>query len=76
MVQNGAPTEGLIFPRDSVVRSGNGESIVWVHVAPERFEPRPVRVLPVDATRVVVAGGLGGGERVVVRGTDLINQIR
>ena len=49
---------------------------MWVHVAPERFEPRPVRVLPVDATRVIVAGGLSGGERVVVRGTDLINQIR
>ncbi|WP_247520171.1 efflux RND transporter periplasmic adaptor subunit [Bradyrhizobium sp. 190] len=76
MVQNGTPTEGLIFPRDSVVRSGAGESIVWVHVAPERFEPRPVRVLPVDATRVIVAAGLGGGERVVVRGTDLVNQIR
>jgi membrane fusion protein, heavy metal efflux system len=76
MVQNGTPTEGLIFPRDSVVRSSNGESIVWVHVAPERFEPRPVRVLPVDATRVLISGGLGGGERVVVRGTDLINQIR
>ncbi|MDP2359021.1 MAG: efflux RND transporter periplasmic adaptor subunit [Beijerinckiaceae bacterium] len=76
MVQNGTPTEGLIFPRDSVVRSGNGETIVWVHVAPERFEPKPVRVLPVDATRVLVAGGLDGGERVVVRGTDLINQVR
>lgn len=76
MVQNGTSTEGLIFPRDSVVRSSNGESIVWVHVAPERFEPKPVRVLPVDATRVIVAAGLGGGERVVVRGTDLVNQIR
>jgi membrane fusion protein, heavy metal efflux system len=76
MVQNGTPSEGLILPRESVVRSGAGESIVWVHVAPERFEPRPVRVLPVDATRVVVAGGLAGGEHVVVRGTDLINQIR
>jgi len=76
MVQSGAPVSGLIFLRDAVVRSGNGENIVWLHTAPERFEPKPVRILPVDATRVIVADGLNGGERVVVRGTDLINQIR
>ena len=52
MVQSGAPVAGLIFPRDAVVRSSNGENIVWLHTAPERFEPKPVRVLPVDATRV------------------------
>ncbi|WP_247316077.1 efflux RND transporter periplasmic adaptor subunit [Bradyrhizobium sp. 141] len=76
MLQSGAPVSGLIFPRDAVVRSSNGENIVWLHTAAERFEPKPVRVLPVDATRVIIAAGLDGGERVVVRGTDLINQIR
>ena len=76
MVQSGARVDGMVFPRDAVVRSSNGENIVWLHVAPERFEPRPVRVQPVDATRVIVAAGIDGGERVVVRGTDLINQIR
>lgn len=76
MVQSGAPVAGLIFPRDAVVRSSNGENIVWLHTAPERFEPKPIRVLPVDATRVIVAAGIDGRERVVVRGTDLINQIR
>lgn len=76
MVQSGTSTNGLIFPRDAVVRSSNGESIVWVHVAPERFEPRPIRIVPVDASRVMVAAGLDGNEQVVVRGADLINQIR
>lgn len=76
MLQSGAPVSGLIFPRDAVVRSSNGENIVWLHTAAERFEPQPVRVLPVDAMRVIIAAGLNGGERVVVRGTDLINQIR
>lgn len=76
MVQTGAPVAGLIFPRNAVVRSSNGENIVWLHSEPERFEPRPVRVLPVDAGRVMVAAGLNEGERIVVRGTDLINQIR
>ncbi|TFV38894.1 HlyD family efflux transporter periplasmic adaptor subunit [Bradyrhizobium frederickii] len=76
MLQSGAPVSGLIFPRDTVARSSNGENIVWLHTAAERFESRPVRVLPVDAARVLIASGLSGGERVVVRGTDLINQIR
>lgn len=76
LVQSGAPTEGLIFPRDAIVRSANGESIVWVHVAPERFEPRPVRTLPLDASRSIVAAGLAERERIVTRGADLINQIR
>jgi membrane fusion protein, heavy metal efflux system len=76
MVQRGASVTGLILPRDAVVRSSNGENIVWQHTAPERFEPKPVRVLPVDATRVIVAGGINERERIVVRGTDLINQIR
>lgn len=76
MLQSGASVSGLIFPRDAVARSSNGENIVWLHTAAERFEPHPVRVLPVDAARVMIASGLSGGERVVVRGTDLINQIR
>lgn len=76
MVQSGAPVTGLIFPRDAIVRSSNGENIVWLHTAAEHFEPKPVRVLPVDATRVIVAAGINAQDRVVVRGTDLINQIR
>lgn len=76
MVQSGAPVTGLIFPRDAIVRNSNGENIVWLHTAAERFEPKPVRVLPVDATRVIVAAGVNPRDRVVVRGTDLINQIR
>ena len=47
-----------------------------LHVDAERFEARPVRMQPVDATRFVVAAGLSEGERLVVRGADLINQIR
>jgi membrane fusion protein, heavy metal efflux system len=76
VAKSGAPMAGIVFPRDAVVRSGNGEAIVWLHVEPERFEPRPVRTQPFDATRVVVAAGVTEGERVVTRGADLINQIR
>jgi multidrug efflux pump subunit AcrA (membrane-fusion protein) len=47
-----------------------------VHVEPERFEPKPVRTQPFDATRVIVSAGLAEGDRIVVRGAELINQIR
>ena len=76
MVQRGTPVTGLIFPRDAVVRNTNGENIVWQHTAPERFEPKPVRIFPLDASRVVVAAGINQHERIVVRGTELLNQIR
>jgi RND family efflux transporter MFP subunit len=76
LVQGGRAKQGLIFPRDAVVKSNNGESVVWVHVAPERFEPRPVRIEPLDAKNIIVAAGLNASDRVVVRGADLINQIR
>jgi len=35
-----------------------------------------VRTEPFDATRVLIAAGIGEGERIVVRGAELINQIR
>jgi membrane fusion protein, heavy metal efflux system len=72
----GDTVSGIIVDRDAVVRGGNGESIVWRHVEPELFEARPVRTEPFDAARVRIVSGVGAGERVVVRGAELINQIR
>lgn len=76
VAKSGAPTTGLVVSRDAVVRGANGESIIWLHVEPERFEARPVRTQPFDATRVVLAAGVAEGERIAERGADLINQIR
>jgi RND family efflux transporter MFP subunit len=74
--QDGASVSGIIVPRDAVVRGGNGEALVWRHTDPERFEARPVRTEPFDATRLVIRAGIGPGERIVVRGADHLNQIR
>jgi len=76
VAKSGAPISGLVVPRDSVVRSANGETVVWLHIDAERFEARPVRTTPVDGARLLVAGGLAENERVVIRAADLINQIR
>jgi len=67
---------GVIVDRDAIVRGSSGEAIILRHVEPERFEARPVRTLPLDAARVVIVAGVEVGERVVVRGAELINQIR
>ena len=73
---SGKPESGIILPREAVVRGGNGETLIWRHAEPERFEPNLVRTEALDARRVVVRAGLKEGQRVVVRGADLVNQIR
>jgi RND family efflux transporter MFP subunit len=70
------PIRGLLLPRAAVVRAANGEQVVWRHVEPETFAAAPVRVETVDAARVLVVAGLAAGERVVVQGAGLVNQVR
>ena len=74
--RNGASVSGIIAPRDAVVRGSNGEALVWRHTDPERFEAKPVRTEPFDATRLVIRAGIAPGERIVVRGAEHLNQIR
>jgi membrane fusion protein, heavy metal efflux system len=74
-VQRSETATGFIVSRDAVVRGGNGEAVVWCHIEPEQFEARPVRTEPFDATRVAIVAGVAAGERIVVRGAELINQI-
>ena len=71
-----AEQSGLALPRAAVVRSGNGQAIVYEHVTAERFEARPVRVEPLDGTRVLVAEGVGAGKRIVTEGAELLDQVR
>ena len=67
---------GISVPRASLVRGANGQDIVYTHVSPERFVPVPVRVEPLDADNVLIASGLGAGQRVVTQGAELLAQIR
>lgn len=67
---------GIAIPRTSVVRAGNGQTIVYEHSNAERFVPREVRVEPLDGERVLVVSGLEAGKRIVTQGVELLNQIR
>lgn len=75
LAPTGESAAGLAVPRAGIVRSEGG-AIVYEHVSAERFEPRLVRVEPLDAERVIVAGGLAAGRRVVVQGAELLDQVR
>lgn len=67
---------GIALPRQAILRSGNGQTVVYEHTAAERFAVRDVRVEPLDAERVLVTSGLEPGKRIVVQGAELLNQIR
>ncbi|ACA14760.1 efflux transporter, RND family, MFP subunit [Methylobacterium sp. 4-46] len=71
-----AELQGLALPRAAVVRTGNGQDVVYAHTTAERFEARPVRVEPLDGSRVLIAAGVGAGTRVVTQGAELLDQVR
>ncbi len=71
-----AERHGLALPRASVVRTANGQDVVYAHSAAERYEAKPVRIAPLDGTRVLVEAGIVPGTRVVVQGAELLDQVR
>jgi RND family efflux transporter MFP subunit len=76
LAPTGEEARGLAVPRTSILRAANGQTILFEHTDAERFEPRVVRVEPLDAERVLALDGLQPGKRVVVQGAELLNQIR
>ena len=70
----GAAREALVVPDSAIVDAG-GETLVFVKVAPEAFETRPVRVGPLSAGYREVTVGLSEGERVVVQGTYALRSL-
>ena len=76
VVQSKSRIDGFALPSAALVKSPANQTIVWVKTAPERFEPRVVGTEPLDGAQVAVTRGLAGGDRVVVQGATLINQVR
>ncbi|WP_374545430.1 efflux RND transporter periplasmic adaptor subunit [Rhodoblastus sp.] len=68
--------QGIALPRASVVRRGNGQTVVFEHVRAELFAPRDVRVEPLDSDHVLVLAGLTPGQRIVTQAASLIDQVR
>ncbi len=67
--------KGVVLPAAALSGDQNSAA-VWLHTGAERFMPRSVKAVPLDAGQVLVTEGLAGGERVVVAGATLISQVR
>ena len=76
MAHVGQPVKAIVVPKAALVRASNGDSQLWLHTAPEQFVARPVRVSAFDGESVLVLSGLKPGERVVIDGAELVNQVR
>ncbi|MCF8212008.1 MAG: HlyD family efflux transporter periplasmic adaptor subunit [Rhodoferax sp.] len=68
--------KGMAVPVAALARNSAGESVVWVHISPERFVQRRVSAQPLDAKTLVVTTGVIGGDRVVSQGSNLLAQVR
>ncbi len=75
LAERNVTVSGIVLPKAAVVLGANGESIVFIHQAPELFQPRPVKVDPIDGERVLVTG-LDPDLRLVTEGAELLNQVR
>ncbi len=76
VVQTRTQVDGVPVPNAAVVKNPSNQDIVWVHTAAEVFEPRPVRWSALNGSTVSVLDGLQAGDRVVVQGAPLVNQVR
>jgi RND family efflux transporter MFP subunit len=70
-VPAGADFNGIIVPAGAIV-DDDGRQVVYVQVDGEHFEERTVRVGPRQGGLVGIEHGLGGDERVVVRGANVV----
>lgn len=76
LVETGQMLKGVPLPAAAIVKSPSNQDMVWVHTGAETFVPRPVRITTLDGNTVAVLDGLKAGERVVVKGAALVNQVR
>jgi membrane fusion protein, heavy metal efflux system len=72
----GAPVTGIILPRSAIAQAPNGQMVVFRHKEPETFEPKAIRFEPFDTATVLVLAGVERGDKIVVQGAQLINQVR
>ena len=76
VLRTGAAVNGIVLPETAVVRGTNGLAQIWVKVGAEQFQPRAVTTEPVGGAEVLVTAGLESGSRVVVSGSEFVNQVR
>ena len=72
----GEPITGIVLPRAAIAQAPNGQMVVFRHAEPELFEPMPIRFEPFGADSVRITAGVEAGDKIVVEGAPLVNQVR
>lgn len=67
---------GVKVPRESVLRTSEGQEVLWERRSAEIFVAHQVSPLPIDAHSVLIPSKLGPGVRVVSAGAEVLSQIR
>lgn len=76
LVQTNSKITGVPIPAAAVVKNASNQDTVWVHGEPENFIAKVVHFVALDGANVTVTDGLKTGDRVVVQGASLLNQVR
>jgi membrane fusion protein, heavy metal efflux system len=66
----------LLIPAQAMVRDADGMPAVMAQIGPQRFKLRPVRYRPAGAGMAILDAGVEAGDRIVIQGAALLNQIR
>lgn len=75
-VEQAETVSGVAVPSSSVVKNASNQNMVWVKKSPETFEPKVVVTEALNGAHVLVHQGLKHGDKVVIQGANLMNQIR
>lgn len=72
----GEPVTGIILPRAAIAQAPNGQMVVFRHKEPEIFEPRAIRFEPFGPGSALISAGVERGDKIVIEGAPLVNQVR
>ena len=67
---------GIRLPAEAVMHSAAGGTVVWQRLSAEAFASRPVQIVPLDGSDVMVTSGLTANMRVVTASAAMLAQVR
>ncbi|QGX39052.1 efflux RND transporter periplasmic adaptor subunit [Permianibacter aggregans] len=76
LVVSGQQQSGVLVPQSALLRGDDGRQMLVIKLAPEIFALRAVEAQAQPNATALVTSGLQGGERVVVSGASLLQQVR
>ena len=76
LAQSSDQQRGASVPQSALLRGDDGRPTVLVKIAPEQFKLVAVLSEPLPDNRALISDGLHDGDRVVISGASLLQQIR